>query len=174
MSGASDRLRWAVDRLDVQPGDRVLELGCGHGVALTLIAERLTTGCVVGIDRSAKMVAAARARTAEHVAAGRVEVVDGAVHEADLGDRRFDKVLAVHFPPLLRGRPERDLALVRRHLAGHGALFAVVEPLDPAQADAAADDLAGRLAAQDLAVAEVIVQDVGARRGVCVVASPRA
>src|SRR5579871_170947 len=49
-----------VDRLDPRAGERILDLGCGDGTLTLQIAAR--GAAVVGIDASADMVAAARAR----------------------------------------------------------------------------------------------------------------
>jgi trans-aconitate methyltransferase len=57
------RIRWAVDLLDIHPDHRILEIGCGPGVAAGLVTERLTTGHLVAIDRSATAVRRATART---------------------------------------------------------------------------------------------------------------
>jgi cyclopropane fatty-acyl-phospholipid synthase-like methyltransferase len=38
------RNRWAVDLLAVEPTDRVLELGCGPGMAIAALAEELDSG----------------------------------------------------------------------------------------------------------------------------------
>ena len=46
------RIRWAVDLIDVQPNDNVLEIGCGPGYAAELICQRLETGKLFAIDRS--------------------------------------------------------------------------------------------------------------------------
>ena len=47
-----------LDLLNPQPGERILDLGCGDGVLTKKIAER---GCsVVGVDSSADFVASAR------------------------------------------------------------------------------------------------------------------
>jgi trans-aconitate 2-methyltransferase len=55
--------RRVVARLDPQPGERVLDLGCGTGRVTAEIATAVRGGLVVGFDRSSAMLAVAR-RTA--------------------------------------------------------------------------------------------------------------
>jgi ubiquinone/menaquinone biosynthesis C-methylase UbiE len=119
---------WAVDTLGVRPTDRVLEVGCGHGVAVTLICERLDGGCVLAVDRSAKMIDLARRRNASFGDVATFQVAS--LHEASLGDALFDKVLAIDFPAIVRGDPGRELTVLARHLAPGGLVHVVYQPLD--------------------------------------------
>jgi len=121
------RLEAIVDQLDLRPGDRVLEIGCGHGVAATLVCQRLETGRLTAIDRSPAMIAAATRRNAEFVAAGRAEFLVAALEDVDLGERRFDVAFAVRVG-LFRSEPERARELVARWLAPDGRLLAVFDP----------------------------------------------
>jgi ubiquinone/menaquinone biosynthesis C-methylase UbiE len=119
----TDRLRAVVERLDVQPDDRILEIGCGHGVAATLVCERLDGGRLTAIDRSPKMIEAAKRRNAAHLEAGKVEFIVAALEELDLGERRFDKVFAVRVG-LFHREPERARRLAERWLVPGGAVMA--------------------------------------------------
>ena len=160
---------WAVETLGVRPGDRVLEIGCGHGVAVTLICERLgDSGEVLAIDRSAKMIEMASRRNAAHVAAGRARFAAASLHEADLGGARFDKVLAVHVPVFSRGDPARELAIIREHLAPGGRLHLVDQPLDADAVEAVAERERAALEACGFDVAAPLVADLASGRAVCV------
>ena len=117
----SERLRAVVDQLSVRPGDRVLEIGCGHGVAATYVCEALTTGVLTAVDRSATMVEAAARRNREHVDAGRAEFLVAELEDLRLGDRRFDLVFAVRVG-LFHRDPERARSLVEPWLADGGRL----------------------------------------------------
>jgi ubiquinone/menaquinone biosynthesis C-methylase UbiE len=122
----SERLRAVVEQLQVGPNDRVLEVGCGHGVAATLVCERLEGGHLTAIDRSPKMIEAARRRNAAYVEAGKAEFLVAALEDLDLGDRRFNKIFAVRVG-LFHRDPERARRMAERWLAPGGTLLAVFD-----------------------------------------------
>jgi ubiquinone/menaquinone biosynthesis C-methylase UbiE len=107
----NQRLRAVVDRLGVTPTDRVLEIGCGHGVAATLVCGILTTGVLTAVDRSPTMIEAATRRNRRYVERGTAEFLVADLEDLHLGDRRFDLVFAVRVrlfhrdPPRARARP---------------------------------------------------------------------
>jgi cyclopropane fatty-acyl-phospholipid synthase-like methyltransferase len=143
----SERLGWIVDLLGVEPSHRVLEVGCGHGVAVSLVAAHLLDGHVTAVDRSPKMIAAAERRNREHVTAGRVRLLCGPLADVDLGDERFDTAFAVNVAPLLGP----DLGIVARHLAPGGCVLLAFEA--PPSTDVSAKLEAIAVRAGDAAVA---------------------
>ena len=122
----SERLRAVVEGLGLRGDERVLEIGCGHGVAATLVCERLREGRLTAVDRSPKMIAAAARRNAAHVASGRAEFRVGHLEELDLGERRFDVVFAVRVG-LFDREPERARALAGRWLVPGGRLVSAFD-----------------------------------------------
>jgi ubiquinone/menaquinone biosynthesis C-methylase UbiE len=123
----SERLRSVVEHLDILRDDRVLEIGCGHGVAATLVCERLKGGHLTAVDRSEKMIEAAKRRNAAYVETGRAEFLVADLEDLDLGGRRFDKIFAVRVG-LFHREPDRAHSLVERWLAPGGAVFAFFDP----------------------------------------------
>ena len=95
---ASNRVRnlRTVELLDIQPEDRVLEVGFGPGLAVARAAELTTAGKVVGVDHSELMLREATRLNATAIRAGRVELLLGAADALPHFEQHFDKVLAVN------------------------------------------------------------------------------
>ena len=113
------RFRFAIDQLDLQPHHRVLEVGCGHGVAASAIADRLSGGYYLGVDRSPKMIASAERRLAGALAEGRAELTCTSFADAVLDSRHFDRIFAARVVAMTR-TPE--LTIAARLLAPDGVL----------------------------------------------------
>src|SRR5215210_1905105 len=100
-SKPSERFVWAVDILALDPADRVLEVGCGHGVAVSLVCERLTSGRITAIDRSKKMIEMAARRNREHVGGRQGRAEDGRAREGGLRGRSIRQGLRLQRRALL-------------------------------------------------------------------------
>ena len=87
---------WMVQLLEVRPQDRVLEVGFGPGVALAELLARASDGFVAGVDASELMVAQARSRYTDAIAAGRLEIRQGDASSLPYDDATFDKVCGTH------------------------------------------------------------------------------
>lgn len=124
----STRLLEIVEALPLRPGLRVLEIGCGPGVAARAVAERVGRGHVLGVDRSANAVARAIARSRPQIAAGSLSFRRVAIEEFVLepGERPYDLAFAVRVGVLdgrHPGRRQDALARIRRAHRRGGRLF---------------------------------------------------
>ena len=110
------------------PGLRVLEIGCGPGVAARAVVGRIGDGHVLGIDRSAKAIGQARAKSAQELASGRLSFRQVAAEDFELeqGEAPYDIAFAVRVGALDGRHPQAGQAALRRivgALAKGGRLF---------------------------------------------------
>ena len=112
--------RLAVDRLLVQPGERVLEVGFGGG---DLLASLLSSEVqeVVGIDISDEMVARARRRFRPELANGRLRLLTGSAEALPRREAGFDKIVSVN-TVYFWARPAAVLAELARVIRPGGRL----------------------------------------------------
>ncbi|WP_128971103.1 class I SAM-dependent methyltransferase [Bradyrhizobium tropiciagri] len=87
---------WVTDLLEVEPDDRVLEVGFGPGVVIQRLSSLVLAGSIAGIDASPEMVGQARARNATAVRDGRIDLRLGSVEHLPFDDGSFDKALAIN------------------------------------------------------------------------------
>ncbi|NUS01087.1 MAG: methyltransferase domain-containing protein [Nonomuraea sp.] len=121
---------WAVSLLDVQPTDRVLEIGFGPGIAIAEFAARATRGHVFGIDHSQAMVRRATRRNAAAVRAHRVHLMHASVERLPSFGDPLDIILAVNSVGFWPDPAER-LRELRRLLRPGGRIALVSQPRCP-------------------------------------------
>lgn len=85
-----------LDRLTLQPDDRVLEVGFGGGYLLQRMAGRVTAGRLVGVDVSPTIVAAAQRRFRRAIQAGQIGLCCAPVEALPYPEQTFTKVCSVN------------------------------------------------------------------------------
>ncbi|MCP4006506.1 MAG: methyltransferase domain-containing protein [bacterium] len=124
--GREDRFRSEIiETAGLEPGQRILDVGCGTGT-LALAAAKVvgTEGRVQGIDPSPEMIARAQAKAEDSGCSAKFQV--GAIEALAFADASFDVVLSSlmfhHLPDDLKSA---GLAEIHRVLAPGGRLVII-------------------------------------------------
>jgi ubiquinone/menaquinone biosynthesis C-methylase UbiE len=107
--------------LAVAPGERILEIGFGHGRTLERAAKATPDARLAGIDHAEDMVAALSRRARRLIADGRLEVRAGDSDALPWPEATFDGAFAVH-TIYFWSEPSRHLAEIHRVLRAGGRL----------------------------------------------------
>lgn len=124
MPELSPRLLQIVEALPLQPGMRILEIGCGPGAMARELARRLPQGFVLGIDRSAKVIAQAAAGNNPPNLAFRQASAEA--FSLEPGEAPYDLAVAIRVGALDGRHPEAErasLATISAALKPGGRLF---------------------------------------------------
>lgn len=126
------RIVWAVEVMDVQPDDHVLEIGCGPGAGAELICERLTgKGRLFAIDRSESGVDRTRRRNAQHVESGRLIVRQIDLATLRVPVKRLTKVFAFNVNLFWVRGCASEVDLLHQKLLPGGQIFLFYEANRP-------------------------------------------
>lgn len=126
------RIRWAVDFMDVQPNDHILEIGCGPGAGAELMCSRLETGKVFAIDRSESGVDRTKRRCAKYVEAGRLTVRQIDLATLRVPVKRLTKVFAFNVNLFWVRNCADEVALLHERVLPGGAVFLFYDATRPA------------------------------------------
>ena len=110
-----------VERMDCEPGERVLEVGVGTGLSLPLYPQSVR---VVGIDISRDMLEQARLRLAQDGLGNVVELMVMDAEKMAFADDSFDKVVAMYVASVVPD-PKRLVDEMRRVCKPQGQIFMV-------------------------------------------------
>jgi ubiquinone/menaquinone biosynthesis C-methylase UbiE len=114
--------RWGLEHTTIAPDAVILDVGCGGGGAVKILAQVTPRGKVCGVDYSEDVLRTARRVNRALIVQGRVEFEHGSVSDLPLPDNRFDLATAfettIFWPSLVD-----DLREVLRVLKPGGTLL---------------------------------------------------
>jgi len=114
--------RWALEHISLQPDSVILDIGCGGGKSIEVLARRARHGKVYGIDYSKDMVQTSSFLNRGLIRSGRAEIRHASVSRLPFSDDSFDLVVCFEccyfWPEMIESLTE-----IRRVLKPNGLLL---------------------------------------------------
>ena len=114
--------RWGLEHVAIAPDAVILDVGCGGGGTVKILAQTARRGKIYGVDHSEDVLLTAHQVNRALIEQGRVELKHGSVSDLPFADDMFDLVTAfettIFWPNLVN-----DLREVRRVLKPGGTLL---------------------------------------------------
>src|SRR5258708_24536146 len=84
-----------IKNLEIKPDDKILEIGYGPGVGISLLAEKYPSCIIHGVDFSRLMYKRAAKRNKKYIDANKVKLIHGDFVAANL-DNNYDKIFCIN------------------------------------------------------------------------------
>jgi ubiquinone/menaquinone biosynthesis C-methylase UbiE len=114
--------RWGLEHITIAPDTIILDVGCGGGGAVKILAQATPLSKVYGVDYSEDVLPLARRVNRALIKQGRVEIKHGSVSDLPFPDDAFDLATAFE-TTMFWPSPVDDLREVRRVLKPTGTLL---------------------------------------------------
>lgn len=121
--GHGDVVDQVIAKMDIRPGQQILDLGCGNGWATRRLAKAAAGASAVGVDVSPQMIARAEELHSFTIRA-RYEI--GTFEALDFPDDKFDKVFSME-ALYYATDVQKALAEIRRVLKDGGTADVVID-----------------------------------------------
>ncbi|MCW2961184.1 MAG: Methyltransferase type 12 [Thermoleophilia bacterium] len=130
------RIHWAVDSMDLRPGQQVLEIGFGNGMAISLVHKLIAPdGHIHGIEQSEVQVERGSSRNSWAHKHGMLTLEHAPLATAELRPDRYDVVFATNLNIFWTGDVSAELAMIKASLRPGGTFYLFYEEPAPAKTE---------------------------------------
>jgi SAM-dependent methyltransferase len=125
----TERFLWAKEVMNIKPDHKILEIGCGAGFAVALIAPTLTKGFMMAIDQSKPMIDKAMKRNEELVGSKKILLQKKSLKDFSSGES-FHRIFSFNVNVFwTKKSAAQELSVIREHLAPNGLFYTFFGPL---------------------------------------------
>ena len=122
MAAVPSRFLIAKEKISVSKKDHLLEIGCGNGTLIHEISKELSSGIIVGIDKSESAIEKATVKNKASIVDKKVILLNAELQHAKFSKEQFSKVVSFNVNVFLRNS-ELEFRMLKEILKPNGEIF---------------------------------------------------